>query len=167
MALHHKVPRSRGGSDEEWNLIELNDYEHAYEHAIDFVLFEISPFFDCRQPGWKLLPEDLRATVRAEMSRRRLGNAFALGHKGLKGELNGNFGKAPCLGRKRTPEERARISTGNKGKPKSAEHRRKLSEARKGKGTGPRNEQVRANMSEGAKKGWETRKRNQDLTSHS
>ena len=68
---HHKIPSSRGGSDEEWNLEELSPYEHALTHALDFVLFENAPMFDCRQPGWMLIPEDLRVAVRKEIGNRR------------------------------------------------------------------------------------------------
>ena len=89
------------------------------------------------------------------------GTSYAKGHGGPRGERNGNFGKAPCLGRKRTPEERARISAGNKGKVRTAEQRRKLSEAKMGKKTGPQGPEARRNKSIGAKKGWETRRKNQ------
>jgi hypothetical protein len=71
MEIHHKIPRSRGGSDDEWNLEELSPFYHAYEHALDFVLFpEISSRFDCRMEGWVLLPKDLQDVVRLEMSKR-------------------------------------------------------------------------------------------------
>jgi hypothetical protein len=68
--LHHGVARSRGGSDEDWNLHPLTEYSHAETHAIDFVLFEIAPDFDFRMEGWPLLPLDLRKAVRKEKSRR-------------------------------------------------------------------------------------------------
>jgi hypothetical protein len=68
--LHHKIPRSRGGTDDEWNLVEWDDYTHAYEHALDFVLFYQAPRFDFRQSGWNLLPEELRKAVLEETSRR-------------------------------------------------------------------------------------------------
>jgi len=35
--VHHKIARSRGGTDDEWNLVEVDPYTHAYEHALDFV----------------------------------------------------------------------------------------------------------------------------------
>jgi len=161
MAKHHSIPRSRNGPDDEWNLVELSDHDHAYEHALDFVLFEQAPVFDCRQPGWLLLPDDLREAVRKELGNRMRGNQRAVGHGGPSGDRNGNFGKAPCLGRVRPPEERARISAAHKGKPKSAEHRRKLSEAKTGKKMAPQGPQARRNKSIGAKKGWETRRKNQ------
>ncbi len=61
---HHKIPKSRGGSDDEWNLVELDPYTHAYEHALDFVLFEHAPKFDFRHEAWPLLPKDLREAVK-------------------------------------------------------------------------------------------------------
>lgn len=162
MAIHHKIPRSRGGPDDDWNLTDLDDYEHAYEHALDFVLFEHAPIFDCRQPGWKLLPEDLKIAVKAELSRRFKGNQYAVGsgHTRL-GAKNGMFGKvSPTRGRPRTEEEKRRIREGNLGKPKSPEHREALSKAKKGKKMGPQGAEARQNKSIGARKGWETRRKN-------
>ena len=45
---HHKIPVSRGGTGDEWNLVEVDPYTHAYEHALDFVLFDHAPKFDYR-----------------------------------------------------------------------------------------------------------------------
>jgi hypothetical protein len=67
---HHSIPKSRGGTDEDWNLVELDPYTHAYEHALDFVLFEHSPRFDFRHEAWPLLPEDLKKVVLKEASNR-------------------------------------------------------------------------------------------------
>ncbi len=61
---HHTIPRSRGGTDESWNLVELDPYTHAYEHALDFVLFDHAPRFDFRHEAWALLPEDLKEAVK-------------------------------------------------------------------------------------------------------
>lgn len=61
---HHSIARSRGGPDDFWNLEELSEYEHAYKHALDFVLFpEFAPKFDFRMTGWPLLPSDLQEIV--------------------------------------------------------------------------------------------------------
>jgi hypothetical protein len=68
--VHHSVARSRGGGDDEWNLHELSEYEHAYEHALNFVLFEHAPQFDFRMNGWKLLPQDLQEACSKEHGRR-------------------------------------------------------------------------------------------------
>ena len=68
--VHHVIPRSRGGSDDVWNLSPLSTYEHAEQHAIDYVLFEHAPQFDYRLQGWGLLPLDLREAVLLEHSRR-------------------------------------------------------------------------------------------------
>jgi hypothetical protein len=70
---HHIIPRSRGGTDDPSNLIELSEYDHAYNHALDFVLFDHAPHFDFRQPGWKMLPKDLQIAVRKKMSERWAG----------------------------------------------------------------------------------------------
>jgi hypothetical protein len=82
---HHIVPRSKGGPDEEWNFVNLDPYTHAYEHALDFVLFEHAPQFHFQQPGWKMLPEDLQEAVRKETSTRK--------KKLNSGEGNPNYGK--------------------------------------------------------------------------
>jgi len=66
--VHHKIARSRGGTDDEWNLVELDPYTHAYEHALDFVLFDNAPMFDFRHEAWPLLPEDLQKAVRNQHS---------------------------------------------------------------------------------------------------
>jgi len=86
MAIHHKIPRSRGGSNDEWNLVELDPYTHAYEHALDFILFPgFAPRFDFRHEGWGLLPKDLRDAVLQETSRiTTLSNT---------GKPSGTFGK--------------------------------------------------------------------------
>jgi hypothetical protein len=61
---HHSIAVSRGGTDDVWNLEELSEYEHAYKHALDFILFpEFAPKFDFRMTGWPLLPFDLREVV--------------------------------------------------------------------------------------------------------
>jgi hypothetical protein len=129
MAIHHKIPRSRGGSDEEWNLVEYDDYTHAYEHALDFVLFpEIAPWFDCRMPAWPTLPEDLQTAVRNEISKR--------------------------WSKPRSQTHRANISKSLKGRPKSLEHRINLSVPKRDTslmGRYERTSEVRANVSMAAK----------------
>jgi len=67
---HHKIARSRGGTDDEWNLVEMDPYTHAYEHALDFVLFDSAPQFDYRHEAWPLLPEDLKTAVRERHAER-------------------------------------------------------------------------------------------------
>jgi hypothetical protein len=99
---HHVIPRSRGGSDHPSNIVELSEYEHAYEHALDFVLFEHSPRFDCRHSSWKLLPEDLQLAVRKELSKR-------------------------MLSRKISESTREKISIAKRGVIFSEEHKQKLS----------------------------------------
>lgn len=148
---HHSVPRSRGGTDDEWNFEDLTEYEHAYEHALDFVLFESAPWFDCRMAGWRLLPNDLRDAVRNEQSRRaslRIGS------------LNTNWGNNKLAGIPRSPEVIAKIKANADRRPKSAEHRKKLSEAKKGVKMAPQPPN-NPNRISGALRGWETRRKNQ------
>ena len=104
MHRHHKIAKSRGGTNEDWNLVELDPYEHAYEHALDFALFEHSPMFDCRHDAWPLLPEDLREAVRAELSHRMNNRTLS-------------------------EETRQKMSISHKGKKASASHRESISNA--------------------------------------
>jgi hypothetical protein len=59
--LHHVIPKSRGGSDDPSNLIEIDFIEHARLHAEDFL--NGGPRFDFRHPGWPLLESSLREAV--------------------------------------------------------------------------------------------------------
>jgi len=112
---HHSVPRSRGGADEDWNFVDIDPYTHAYEHALDFVLFEHSPRFDFRHEAWPLLPEDLKEAVLAETSRRM-----------SKGEGNPTFGKSTPI------EVKEKIAKSLTGRKASDETCKKLSKSLKG-----------------------------------
>jgi hypothetical protein len=105
---HHIIPRSRGGDDSPDNILALDEYQHAYKHALDFVLFKHSPKFDCRHSGWKLLPEDLKLAVRKGLSER-------------------------MLNQKISKKTRERISKAKKGVIFSKEHRQKLSKGQRNK----------------------------------
>lgn len=108
---HHKIARSRGGTDDEWNLVELDPYTHAYEHALDFVLFDGAPMFDFRHEAWPLLPSELRDAVREK-----------------KAEWAKNF----FTGKPRPPEVREKIRETKTGMPNSMGARAKMSEAKLG-----------------------------------
>ena len=105
---HHIIPRSIGGDDSPDNILALDEYQHAYKHALDFVLFKHSPKFDCRHSGWKLLPEDLKLAVRKGLSER-------------------------MLNQKISKKTRERISKAKKGVIFSKEHRQKLSKGQRNK----------------------------------
>jgi hypothetical protein len=155
--VHHKIPRSRGGTDDEWNLTELDPYTHAYGHALDYVLFEKAPRFDFRQPGWNLLPQDLREAVLKETSKRQ-SNRVITPETREKMSLAAKERGIPWEGKEHLSEEhKQKISEALKGKRKTKEHvenfrkavlgrkapnkgvphsletRRKISEALKGK----------------------------------
>jgi hypothetical protein len=68
--IHHIIPKSRGGTDEEWNLVSEDAYDHAYNHALDFVLFDSAPWFDHRHESYSLLPKDLKEAISKECSKR-------------------------------------------------------------------------------------------------
>jgi hypothetical protein len=79
--VHHVVPRSRGGTDE---YVEVkSEYDHAYDHAVDFLVFDKAPVFDCRHVAWPLLPEDLQIAVRNKL--REVWNS----RQSWKGQLGG------------------------------------------------------------------------------
>lgn len=151
---HHSIPRSRGGTDECWNLVEVDPYTHAYEHALDFVLFEHSPRFDFRHEAWPLLPEDLRKAVLLETSLRmkdrkvsdetREKTSLAMRGKKFPGreltEPHKQKISESLTGYVKTPEhiENFRLSvTGraapNKGVSHTEETKRKISESNKGR----------------------------------
>jgi hypothetical protein len=50
---HHKKPKSRGGTNDPENLIDLSLLDHGYEHARLFISGGIA--FDFRNPFWKVL----------------------------------------------------------------------------------------------------------------
>lgn len=154
--LHHKIPASRGGPDDEWNLVEISPYEHALEHALDFVLFESAPRFDFRHPAWPLLPTDLRSAVLAETSRRMSERKVSIEtrqrqSKALKGRPSVNKGSKlseehcrkiseALKQHKKTPEHIANFKKSvkgrkapNKGIPHSEETKQKISEKLKGR----------------------------------
>ena len=88
---HHIIAQSRGGTDDyvEWK----TPFDHAYDHAVDFVLFPEAPMFDCRHEGWKLLPTDLRDAVLSELAVR----ASKLGRSNVE---SGHLSKISHLGGK-------------------------------------------------------------------
>lgn len=128
---HHKIARSKGGLDDLWNLEELSEYDHAYEHAIDFVLFPTAPAFDFRLTGWNLLPDDLRQAVLTEKSRRTAEHnktAFmreltSQRNKGSSNPIHRNDVKSKVY----TEERNTKISEALKGQEKTEEHRNNLS----------------------------------------
>ena len=124
---HHAVAKSRGGSDEWWNFEEKDAYQHAYDHAVDYVLFDNAPVFDCRHEAWPLLPDDLKEAVKVKLSsqmREKFSHQKGENHPcyGLRGEQSFNYG------RRHTPESREKMSVALKGKPKSKDHIEKIVE---------------------------------------
>jgi hypothetical protein len=123
MPIHHRIARSRGGPDDDWNLVDWDEYTHAYEHALDFVLFPEAPSFDFRMPGWSLLPEDLRIACRKERARR-------MSERHVSSETRAKVG---AKSRERMLAGLASyVASHNKGKPKKEQHRKRISAALKG-----------------------------------
>jgi hypothetical protein len=94
----------------------VDPYAHAYDHALDFVLFEQAPVFDCRHDAWPLLPEGLREAVRKELSNRMSNRVIAEETK-LKLSL-AMLGRIPSNKGKTMPEEFGqKISNSKRGRP--------------------------------------------------
>jgi hypothetical protein len=136
--VHHRIHKSRGGTDEEWNLLKTNPYDHAYDHALDFVLFEKASQFDFRHVAWPLLPEDLRQAVLKETSLRV--SSRPVSKETRQKQSLAKKGKPPSnKGKKMPPEFSEKLSKLRKGKPAhnkgkklSPEQREAISKARTG-----------------------------------
>lgn len=154
--IHHVVPRSRGGTDELSNLVEIDFVEHARLHAEDFLAG--GPRFDFRHAGWPYLDKDLREAVLKQASEdtrqknlsREIPCALGCKHseesrrirsEKLKGENNPMFGKKnnaptgiPCP--EHVKKLLSNLHKGNKhrqGKPWSEEERKHHIQERTGK----------------------------------
>jgi len=66
--IHHIQFKSRGGSDDSFNLCEMDFIEHCELHALDFI--NGGAWFDFRHEGWAYLNPDLRNRVLEEAKRR-------------------------------------------------------------------------------------------------
>jgi hypothetical protein len=135
MEKHHWVARSRGGTDDDWNFGELSEYEHAYEHALNFVLFENAPAFDFRMQGWKQLPKDLQQAVKREKARRTAEHNQTpfMGEVTRQRNLVDNPVHKPGVKAKIYTEERnKKISEKLTGQEKTQEHRNNLSGSNNG-----------------------------------
>jgi hypothetical protein len=94
--IHHKIPRSRGGTDDSDNLEELDFIEHARIHAEDFL--EGGPWFDFRHEGWPFLEDDLRRRVLEKASEKAPkikgfgGDVSTAEQKSIAGKIGGPIG---------------------------------------------------------------------------
>ena len=120
--IHHTIPKSRGGTNEQWNLTEVDPYTHAYEHALDFVLFDSAPRFDFRHEAWPLLPEDLQKAVRNEASHRQSNRQISEETR-EKMRASAKERELPWAGKERLSEEhKEKISKALQGKKKTPQH---------------------------------------------
>jgi hypothetical protein len=77
---HHITFRCQGGTDDPWNLVDIDFIDHAKLHAEDFL--NGGPDFDFRHAGWNFLEPELQTRVREEKSRRQRGNGGRFGNDG-------------------------------------------------------------------------------------
>jgi hypothetical protein len=121
--VHHKVPRSRGGTDHPSNLVEVSLYDHAEVHALDFISGGIE--FDTRNPFWPVLQvenPELAEKVIQEKARR-------MGEKMRK--ANTGVSKSPEHREKLRQHLLDRCLNGFLGKQHSEETKRKMSHSMK------------------------------------
>ena len=110
---HHKVPRSRGGSDDQSNLQQMDFIEHAHLHAIDFL--NGGPRFDFRHEGWPFLDKELRQQVLEKASEHSRNISGPAGAATLTFEQLSKGGKkGGPIGARNQPRE-TRVENGKKG----------------------------------------------------
>ena len=114
---HHKQPKSREGSDDPSNLVDMDPYDHALYHAEDF-LYNEGPRFDFRHEAWPLLPTDLREKVLQKAAEHS-----SESNKGRKQNLSSEE-------RERRRELQKKTAEANKGKKRTPESREKMRQAR-------------------------------------
>ena len=154
---HHIIPKSRGGTDDPWNFIDLEERDHAIKHAIDFVLFESAPWV--HGATIKLLPDDLALAVKAEMSRRMV--IRNTGHKHSEATKK-KIGKKSAE-KTHSEETKRKISEGVKANPNvkpppeawSPEANEKRRKAMTGK---KKTAEMKENSRQAALKRWEKRR---------
>jgi len=111
--IHHKVPKSRGGTNEPSNLEELDFVEHARLHAKDFL--NGGPRFDFRHTGWPFLDSELREKVLQKASEHSRIISGPAGAETLTFEQRSAAGKkGGPIGAKNQPRE-VRVSNAKKG----------------------------------------------------
>ena len=111
--IHHKVPKSRGGTNDPSNLEELDFIEHARLHAEDFL--SGGPRFDFRHAGWPFLDSELREKVLQQASEHSRTTSGPAGGSALTFEQRSAGGKkGGPIGAKNQPRE-VRVQNAKKG----------------------------------------------------
>ena len=123
--IHHKLPRSKGGTDHPSNLVELTLYEHAEVHALDFVNGGIE--FDTRNPFWPVLKADNPSL--AEMVLKEKAKRMAL----KMSKANSGVAKSPEHRERLRKHLLERCLNGFEGKKHSPETKQKMSQSMRSK----------------------------------
>jgi hypothetical protein len=111
--IHHKIPKSRGGTNNPSNLEELDFIEHARVHAEDFL--NGGPRFDFRHDGWPFLDAELRQKVLEKASEHSRTISGPAGGAALTFEQRSAAGKkGGPIGAKNQPRG-VRVQNGKKG----------------------------------------------------
>lgn len=154
---HHIVPKCMGGSNDEYNLIDLFAREHFEAHRLlalenpdneklIYAWHMMSTMGNLR--GCKISPEEYEE-ARIEYSKLRKGvplseetrKKLSISHKGIQaGEKNPNYGKSTwAKGKHFSEEHRKKIGDSNRGKIRSEELRKKQSGIAKQRLSDPKN----------------------------
>lgn len=142
--VHHIIPKCLGGDNTSDNLVSLTPEEHYVAHQLLVKIYpqhlglKYAAVQMCTgRPNNKLygwvrrqfiksvtgIPKTEQQRAKMSMTRKQLFKEGKLNHSG---ENN------PYYGKRHTPEEKQRISTVHKDKPKTEEHKRKIAEAQLG-----------------------------------
>jgi hypothetical protein len=110
--VHHKIPKSRGGTNDLSNLEELDFIEHARIHAEDFL--KGGPRFDFRHDGWPYLDQNLREQVLKKASEHSRGIIGFGGDVSTFDQKSAAGKKGGPIGAKNQPRE-VRVQNAKKG----------------------------------------------------
>jgi hypothetical protein len=162
---HHIIPKCMGGSNNKTNLVDLTGHEHFVAHQL---LVKIHPHigrlvFSLLRMSAQCNNGRTFSWIRQRCAEENKGNKHRLGMPQtphMRAAL-----RASHIGRKNTPETKAKMSLaamGNqraKGKkyPHSPEHRAAISAAKKGKKMPPRSSEYRLKLSVAIKASWQRR----------
>lgn len=131
---HHIIPRSEGGTDDKYNLVNLTAREHYIAHLLLAKIYGDDAMHSAvvfMQTGHL---KDRTFKFNSHLYSKLRNNFSALRSAKMSGDKNPFFGKhSPMFGRHHSANAKQRISLSHKGKHLSEETKRKLSELNKGK----------------------------------
>ncbi len=161
--VHHIIPRSCGGCNEDWNLVRLTPEEHYRCHALLPKIYTEGKEHHKLVFAWSLLAYTCDGVEISEEEFGQMKREMCEAHKGHPGYFTGHHSEESKRkisesnrGKRRSEETRRKMSKANKGKHLSEEHKRKISEAHKGN---RHSEETKRKMSEARKLYWENKRK--------